>query len=185
MLRESQWDDILWLSMNPSPSTRMNSTFIGRTVLLFLRPPRLLLFLHLSRSLLIQLRILIFDLLPPSLRIASTSSSRYSVSNLQYSNTDWITKGKELVTYVNSTLIFLAGLLPSSKLLWWNSRNAVFIWSYPSNSMKAQPLDLVGSSFLVKWRIDLGLTAAKCLLIDSVVAVYGRLPMQYSQLTYD
>lgn len=50
------------------------------------------------------------------------------------------------------------------------------MWSNPLNSMNAIPFDLVGSSFCVRWRIDLGLIEAKCLVIDSVVALNGMLP---------
>ena len=50
------------------------------------------------------------------------------------------------------------------------------MWSYPSNSKKAYPLDLVGSSFCIGLRTEMGFTEAKCFWMDAVVAVYGRLP---------
>lgn len=51
------------------------------------------------------------------------------------------------------------------------------MWSYPSNSTKALPLHFEGLDFSVMGRIDLGCTEAKCLRIESLVAVKGRLPV--------
>jgi hypothetical protein len=50
------------------------------------------------------------------------------------------------------------------------------MWSYPENSTKAIPLHLEELSFCVRHRTEMGFREAKCEVMETWVAVKGRLP---------
>lgn len=129
----------------------------------------LLLFLRILGPLFCKFLVFLFQLCATRFWFSASAGS-VTIANCQFFSSVYLKDGFG-GTDVSSTLIFLAGLFPSSNDEWWYNFKQVCILSKASNSTNPKPRHFSLSFLSVATRTEMGAILEKCAVTVSVVAV--------------